>query len=417
VTATSTSSTTNRERARLARWAAWSLWALAMLLVALAALIVARSPAAARYALESELGYLTFAVLFSTVGVVVAWHRPGNPIGWLFGLIGLLGAVALVGNGYAGLAVLDRAGALPGGAWAALLAVWAGDRAVAALLVLLFLLFPDGHLASRRWQPLLRPVVAGLLLLGLVDLLRPDAIADVLPGVPNPVGVKRTGPLLNAGVAAFALATFVSLAAAAVVLLVRLRWARGAERQQLKWFAYAASLVVAGFIVAPVVPLPDPWPYLPLALALLFLPVAMGMAVLRYRLYDIDRLVNRTLVYALLTALLGAVYALVVLLLGQLFGGIGAEPPTWAVAGATLAVAALFRPARRRIQTVVDRRFNRRKYDAAKTIEAFSTRLRDELDLDTLSAELLAVVDQTMQPTTASLWLRPSARQSGRIGT
>jgi hypothetical protein len=129
---------------------------------------------------------------------------------------------------------------------------------------------------------------------------------------------------------------------------------------------------------------------------------------LRYRLYDIDRLINRTLVFGLLTALLAVVYAGAVLLLGQLFGGLGGEPPSWAVAGATLTAAALFQPARRRIQQAVDRRFNRRKYDAAKTIEAFSVRLRDQVDLDTLSAELLTLVDQTMQPASASLWLRPS---------
>jgi hypothetical protein len=136
----------------------------------------------------------------------------------------------------------------------------------------------------------------------------------------------------------------------------------------------------------------------------------VGVAILKYRLYDIDRLVNRTLVYGLLTALLGAVYASLVLILGQLSGGIGTAVPSWAVAGATLAVAALFQPARRRIQQAVDQRFNRRKYNSARTIEAFSTRLRDEVDLETLAAELLAVVDQTMQPTTASLWLRPSAK-------
>jgi uncharacterized membrane protein YbhN (UPF0104 family) len=145
-----------------------------------------------------------------------------------------------------------------------------------------------------------------------------------------------------------------------------------------------------------------------------FVPVAAGVAVLRYRLYDIDRLINRTLVYGLLTALLGALYAGIVLLLGQLFGGIGTEPPSWAVAGATLAVAAVFQPARRRIQQVVDRRFNRRKYDAARTIEAFSARLREQVDLDTLSAELLAVVDQTAQPTAASLWPRPPVQRAQR---
>jgi hypothetical protein len=138
------------------------------------------------------------------------------------------------------------------------------------------------------------------------------------------------------------------------------------------------------------------------------IPVAIGIAILRYRLYDIDRLIHRTLVYGLLSFLLAAVYATLVLSLGQLFGGIAAEPPSWAVAGATLAVAALFQPARRRIQQAVDRRFNQRRYDTARTIEAFSARLRDHVDLDTLSAELLEVVDQTTEPTKASLWLRRS---------
>jgi hypothetical protein len=166
------------------------------------------------------------------------------------------------------------------------------------------------------------------------------------------------------------------------------------ERQQLKWFAYAGALVVLAMLSTNVLPGLGNLPWV----MVIALPVAVGIAILRYRLYDIDRLINRTLVYGLLTALLAGVYAGAVLVLGQLFGGVGRDPPSWAVAGATLAVAALFQPARRRIQAVVDRRFDRRKYDAAKTVEAFSARLRDEVDLDTLSAELQAVVDETVQP-------------------
>jgi hypothetical protein len=186
------------------------------------------------------------------------------------------------------------------------------------------------------------------------------------------------------------------------------------QRQQLKWFVYAGVLLLPTIPVGTYLPGPIGDPLWGLLTA--FVPVAAGIAILRHRLYDIDRLINHTLVYGLLTAILGLGYAATVLVLGQLFGGVAGNPPSWAVAGATLAVAALFQPARRRIQAVVDRRFNRRKYDAARTVEAFSARLRDEVDLDALSAELLAVVDQTMQPTTASLWLRPSGHGQGAPG-
>jgi len=204
--------------------------------------------------------------------------------------------------------------------------------------------------------------------------------------------------------------------AAVVSLVLRFRRSQGVERQQLKWFTYAGVLLFAWSAVDLV--LPDVAPFTAFfGLTIALVPVAAGIAVLRYRLYDIDRLINRTLVYGLLTALLAGVYAGAVLVLGQVFGGFRAEPPTWAIAGVTLAVAALFQPARRRIQQVVDRRFNRRNYDAAKTIEAFSARLRDEVDLDALSAELLAVTNLTMQPTAASLWLRPSLQRSRYPGT
>jgi hypothetical protein len=196
-------------------------------------------------------------------------------------------------------------------------------------------------------------------------------------------------------------------------LAVRFRRATGAERQQLKWLASAGVMVILCFVLPAAVAdavgselVGD----LVFAALLAPVPVAVGVAILKHHLYDIDRLINRTLVYGLLTALLAGVYAGTVLVLGQVFGGVGKDPPSWAVAGATLAVAALFQPARRRIQQGVDRRFNRRKYDAATTVEAFSTRLHQQIDLDTLTAELLATVDQTMQPTTASLWLRQAAK-------
>jgi hypothetical protein len=196
--------------------------------------------------------------------------------------------------------------------------------------------------------------------------------------------------------------------ASAAAPLVRFRRARGEQRQQLKWFAYAVGLLV-GFLILGSSPLPASAKALNPILGMIAvygIAAAIGIAVLRYRLYAIDRIVNRTLVYGLLTALLAGIYAGAVLVLGQLFGRVGGDTSSWVVAGATLAVAALFQPARHRIQAAVDRRFNRRHYNAAKTIEGFAAQLREEVDLDTLSAELLAVVDHTMQPTQTWLWLR-----------
>jgi hypothetical protein len=193
------------------------------------------------------------------------------------------------------------------------------------------------------------------------------------------------------------------------------RVSRPVERQQAKWVMFVLGCFLAFIALGIVIPslfldLPDVWFAAVLLASVPFgiaLPISIAIAILRYRLYDIDQIISRTLSYGLLTALLAGVYASVVLILGQVFGGVGRDAPSWAVAGATLAVAAVFRPAQQRIQAVVDRRFNRRKYDAAKTIDAFGARLRDQVDLDALSTEVLAVVDQTMQPTTASLWLRP----------
>ena len=244
---------------------------------------------------------------------------------------------------------------------------------------------------------------------GAGQALRPGELPE-LPPLRNPVGVDGATTVVE-GLEAGSSAVFAGVVVAvAGSLLRRLYRAQGLERSQLKWFAYAVAMVGAALAVhlAALIAhlqLVEPASVVAVLLAVLGVPVAVGVAVLRYRLYDIDRLINRTVVYGLLTTVLGLSYAGVVLGLGQV---VGQARSNLAVAGATLAVAALFRPARRRIQAAVDRRFNQRKYDAAKTIEVFSARLRDEVDLDTLSAELLSVVDQTVQPITASLWLRPS---------
>jgi hypothetical protein len=247
----------------------------------------------------------------------------------------------------------------------------------------------------------------GIVGLALLPGPQPGGFFELGP-IPNPLGWEAAGEVLRPVNAMAQVVATALLGAAAVSIVLRLRRAGGVQRQQLKWLAYAAVLLAGYYLLAflytrgtirSVPPLIDTAVS---GLGLVVVPAAIGMAVLRYRLYDIDRLINRTLVYGLLTRRLGAGYAAVALVLGQLAG----RDSSLAVAGATLAVAALFQPARRRVQQVVDRRFNRRRYDAARTVEAFAARLRDQVDLGALRGGLLAVVDQTMQPTRASLWLR-----------
>jgi MFS family permease len=369
---------------------------------------------------SSVVGIGLLAITFPLVGAVVAARRPRNPLGWIFCAIGISYGLTVTGEAYALYTLGTAPGSLPGGGLMSWLGNWAWAPGLGLLMTFALLLFPDGRLPSRRWRP-----VAWLSAASITVICGPGAVwswprrglallesdQEGLENAPRLVNM-----LVQAGVPLMLLCGLASV----VALLVRFRRSRGVERQQLKWFAFAGAVTVAGLVL---VVFPSQYGWIgPLSAlvtlpVLVSMPVAAGVAILRYRLYDIDRLINRTLVYGLLTALLGAFYAGVVLVLGQVFGGIGDNPPSWVVAGATLAVAALFQPARHRIQEAVDRRFNRRKYDAAQTIEAYSVRLRDEVDLDTLSAELLAVVDQTMQPTRAWLWLRPSAERSPQEST
>jgi hypothetical protein len=309
-------------------------------------------------------------------------------------------AASEVAGGYAGRS-------LPGFRWVAPLPDLLWIATVPAGAMLLMLLFPTGHLPSQRWRPMVWATVAATAVVVVATALTPGPV-EYFPDLQNPLGLAGAGPVLELIVQVGFVVIVVGVFAAAGSLIARWRRARGVERQQLKWLAYAATMLVVAQIGASL--LPRPLFLVVSYTTFLLFPVATGIAVVRYRLYDIDRLINRTLVYALLTALLGGVYAGAVLVLGQVFGGVSSNPPSWAVAGATLTVAALFQPARHNIQQRVDRRFNRRKYNAATTIEAFSARLREQVDLDTLSVELLAVVDQTMQPAAASLWLRSSAQ-------
>jgi hypothetical protein len=354
--------------------------------------------------------YLPAFTAFMVVGALVVAHRPGNAIGWIFSAIALLSLGASLAREYLQYAYVTRPGALPFAVVAAWYLAWAGYLGFGLTFTFPLLLFPTGRLLSPRWRPIAWLAGIEITASSVLAALQPTlALEDQGRTIANPIRIRGL-PAPDRGVVGAVLLgmfTAASLAGCASLVL-RFRRARGEERQQLKWFAYAAALLVTSNLVGSLL-LPG-GSDLGAAFTIALLPIAAGIAILRYRLYDIDRLINRTLVYGLLTGLLAGVYAGVVLVLGQVFGGVGRDPPSWVVAGATLAVAALFQPARRRIQALVDRRFNRHKYNAAKVVDAFSLRLREEVDLGALSAELLAVANQTMQPTTAFLWLRPPAQ-------
>ena len=400
-------------------WAAgvaWALWTLAMLgLVAIVwfdqLLRQAGRPDLAQLRGGGVAAILS-AVSAVTAGAVLASRRPRHPVGWLLLAFGLVAqALSTAAEGYARYGLLAQPGALPGAEQVAALASATFVPGL-SLIGFILLLTPTGSLPSPRWRWFARvaaalPVV--FLAAWLLAVPQPDPDSP-LASVRNPFAIPGLADagMAVAGVASPAIALTMVVAAASLVR--RFRRSRGSERQQLHWLALAAALAPLVVLVTAAAIVAD---YLVLAgwaigLYLALLPVAIAAAIARYRLYDLDRIVSRTLAYGLLTLLLGGGYAVVVLGLGQLLG----RDSSLVVAAATLAVAALFQPARRRIQQLVDRRFNRRRYDAAQTIATFSARLRDELDLHTLTGEVLAVVEQTMQPTGASLWLRPPTPSS-----
>jgi hypothetical protein len=389
---------------RVAAWIAWSAWALLSGLTILVQTPTTEGSSVAWVPAALGLGS------FMTVGAVVLSRQPHNRVGWLCCAAGLLGGLGAFSFEYAHSAPGRQGGSLPGGLAMAWLNGWVGILWLGVVLLFVPLLFPTGGLPSRRWRPVAWACAVCVVVLCVQQAVVPGPLEA--SGQPNPLGIGSARAVLEwiYGLVTLCLLVLMLLCAGSVV--VRFRRAGGVERQQLKWFAYGAGQLAVLFALSVGVPgLWNRWVPLPVGdlvfgISFALIPVTIGIAILRYRLYDIDRLIRRTLVYGLLTALLAAVYAGLVLGLEELFGGFGGQPPSWAVAGATLAVAALFRPARRRIQQAVDRRFNRRRYDTTKTIEAFSARLRHHVDLDTLTSELLVVVDQTMEPTKASLWLR-----------
>jgi hypothetical protein len=344
---------------------------------------------------------LTFGVMviaFAVLGALLASRRPRNPIGWLL----CAAPLALALSGFADGWYVHAYYAHPGSTKPPLALLWVANWiwvfGFIPLITALLLLFPDGRLPSRRWWPAGALVLAAILCLFAGHAFAPGALDDYRR-VENPLGL---GPLFltlqDVGFPLMALSAITSAAA----LIWRFRRSHGVERQQLKWMAAAATLVVAAWLANAGLDgfLGVQSSYF-LPIVLLALPGAATVAILRYRLYDLGRIVNRTLVYLALTVTLGAVYLGLVLLIGLTLG-----TSNIAIAVSTLAVAALFRPLRSRIQAAVDQRFYRRRFDAQRTLDAFGARLRDEVDLDSVGAHLHAAVLETVQPAHASVWLR-----------
>ena len=361
--------------------------------------------------------FVAFAMAFVTVGAVVASRRPDNLVGWLLLAIGFEVVLGAFVAGYAEHALLVRSGSLPGGVAAAWLAEWLLVP-VFHLLALLLVLFPDGRLPSRRWRPFVWLVVITALAAVFARAFSPGPL-EGFPSVPNPLGIEALGGLLPVVERTWEVVGLILVVVFATAsLFVRMRRASGVERQQVKWLLYAAMLLsFAGLLGLIIEPIGTGWVGLViLTLGFLSVPVAIGIAILRYRLYDIDIIINRTLVYATLTVALAAIYFGGIVVSQRLFVLLTDQQSTLAVVASTLLIAALFNPLRRRIQAFMDRRFYRRKYDAAKTLEGFSKKLRDETDLEALNDDLVRVVRETMQPAHVSVWLRPEPSSKGERG-
>src|SRR5215203_3280781 len=400
---------------RAAALLAWSMWVLCVALVASAVLLDFFNPSVPPRDGSVIDVYIGIALAYPTVGAIVASRRSKNLVGWILCGIGLLFGVEAFADAYAYYALAAGSDALPGGVYMA----WFSEEFLllpglflgSALLVLLF---PNGRLLSRSWRAVVWLAVGGSAMTALLFATSPGRISPYR--ISNPFGIEGNLRTILQLLGSLGAATLLVCCVLAVIsVFVRLQSARGEERQQIKWFAYAAAVLLSTFFLglplgAVVGVIAGAWAELiPIVIGILAIPVAVGVAMLRYRLYDIDVVINRTLVYGSLTLMLALVY----------FGGVTAtqavftvltgqeEQPQLVIVVSTLVIAALFSPLRRRIQSFIDRSFYRRKYDAAKTLEAFSAKLRDETDLDALSDDLVGVVRQTMQPAQVSLWLHP----------
>lgn len=377
----------------------------------------ARMIAANAIGVPSEfLSMAALGLFIGAIGAVVARKRPQNAVGWWLLATGVLLVVNPISTLYANHALNEDPGSLPLGMVAALISQAAGGPIIFIGFIFVFLLFPSGHLLTARWRWVAAAAIAGFGFTTLGGTLETDL--RVAPLDDNPIAwgwlqEVRDLPEMIAGIL-----MLVAVTGSLVSMVVRYRRSRGEERQQMRWITWSAGLFALSLIVAPIfwaTPSLEPlWGFL-FVLSVGSIPVTAAIAILKYRLYEIDVIVNRTLVYAVLTSILGSAYLATVVILQSVLEPLTQESDI-AVAGSTLAVAALFRPLRGRVQQFIDQRFYRRKYNAALTVEAFSKRLRDEVDLEVLTDDLVTMVGETLQPRHATLWLRAGASGEGGSG-
>jgi hypothetical protein len=409
---------------RAAFWLAWFTWILYLLLATTTLLFQFRDDHDLPTWLNDGFNALIL-LAFATVGSLIASRRPQNPIGWIFCISTLLWALGIPLQEYTTYALITVPGSLPAGALMGIIGHWTGSIGWFLMLTYLLLLFPDGHLPSPRWRFLAWLIAILLVVYSITFLLSPYPYANSniidprLYSVRNPIGIGPANDLLDQLGGDLPLLLFPAVLACIVSVVLRFRRARGIERQQLKWFTYglALSFLMIVIILIVVFTVPSGGPGALFYLAVVCIPISAAIAMLRYRLYDIDVLINRTLVYGLLTAALLLVYLTLVFggqhLLASFFGPDNAV----VLVISTLVVYALFRPLRRRIQAIIDRRFYRKKYNAAQVLARFSETLRSEVDLERLREELVSVVQETMQPAHVSLWLSPSTTKHPAVAT
>ncbi len=406
---------------RAAAWVAWLLWGLAIASITTSEALVVMSWSARGEGDGFSLAVIGVGITaaisvglatFATVGALVASRLPRNPIGWIFCFIGLgLGNLASAYSDYA-----LRTRSLPGGDLATWAYNWLG-LSFFPLFAFVLLLFPTGRLPSRRWRPFAWLAGSASVVIILLVMFMPGPLA-AMPSMHNPLAVQAlevfrgsiSGPYV-----AFFVVPILLISVASLVL--RFRRARGEERQQLRWLAAAAALMSIILTLSPLVfwlfpRFEEVWGLF-IFVAWAAFPIAVGVAILKYRLYDLSLIVRSTLVYGALTVTLGAVYLGGIGTSQSVFRTLTGQESQLAIVASTLAIAALFNPLRRRIQSFIDRRFYRKKYDAKMTLDVFSAKLRDETDLEALNAELVGAVRETMQPAHVGLWLRPDAMSKG----